>query len=109
QITADFIGHVNSWGRGFRGRSLCRLLLGSFGGVVATRRNDCQTKGKKNISELAHVYFSLKVKLASALPWGATVSWRSCVPSVSVQTATVYVPGGRFFISKVPSSFETAK
>src|SRR5271168_162851 len=54
-------------------------------------------------------YFSFDVKFASALPEGLMVTCCSWVPSFSCQTAMVYVPGGRFLISKLPSLAETAK
>src|ERR1700691_6065096 len=88
KISADFVGHVNPRLRGFYWFDLGRLLGSWSLGRVAARRQQSQTNCKEEIFDIAiaHIYFSLNVKLASAVPCGGTVNCCSWVPSFSCQT-----------------------
>src|SRR5262249_46472457 len=54
-------------------------------------------------------YLPLKSKFAVTVWFGPTVISWSCVPSFSCHASSVYLPGGRFLIEKVPSSPLVAK
>jgi len=50
----------------------------------------------------------LKVKLMSFISFAPSVTLAVCVPSFSCHASIVYVPGGRFGRSSLPSSSLTA-